>query len=106
MVCSYGASSNGLKLEHQKFCTNMWKSIFTVRVTAQEEASQRDCGVSFYRKPICVTYCRVSPLAWVLDSMISSCLSTPAVLWFYDSVTSEVSIHSKLYMTLAIRTFS
>jgi len=32
MVCSDRTRSNGLKLEHRKFCTNMWKNFFTVRV--------------------------------------------------------------------------
>ena len=33
VVCSDRTMSNGLKLVHRKFCTNMWKSFFTVRVT-------------------------------------------------------------------------
>ena len=33
VVCSGRTRSNGLKLVHRKFCTNMWKSFFTVRVT-------------------------------------------------------------------------
>ena len=32
-VCSERTRSNGLKLEHRKFCTNMWKNFFVVRVT-------------------------------------------------------------------------
>lgn len=32
VICSNRARSNGLKLEHGKFHTNMWK-IFTLRVT-------------------------------------------------------------------------
>ena len=31
VVCSDRTRSNGLKLEHRKFCTNMWKN-FMVRV--------------------------------------------------------------------------
>ena len=33
VVCSNRRKSNGLKLEHRKFCTNMQKNFFTVRVT-------------------------------------------------------------------------
>ena len=32
VVCSDRTRSNGLKLEHRKFCTNRWKN-FMVRVT-------------------------------------------------------------------------
>ena len=32
-VKSNGTRSNGLKLEHRKFCANVWKNFFTVRVT-------------------------------------------------------------------------
>ena len=31
--------SNGLKLEHRKFCISMWKNFFTVRVTALEQVA-------------------------------------------------------------------
>jgi len=33
VVCSCKTRSNGLKAEHRKFCTNMQKSFFPVRVT-------------------------------------------------------------------------
>ena len=33
MVCSDRTRSNGLKPENRKFCTNMWKNFFTIRVT-------------------------------------------------------------------------
>ena len=33
VVCSKGTSSNGLKLEHRKFHTNMQKNFVMVRVT-------------------------------------------------------------------------
>ena len=32
VVCSNRRKSNGLKLEHRKFCTNMQKNFFMVRV--------------------------------------------------------------------------
>jgi len=32
VVCSCKTRSNGLKLEHRKFCTNMQKNFFMVRV--------------------------------------------------------------------------
>ena len=32
MVCSNSTRSNGLKLVHRKFCTNMQKNLFMVRV--------------------------------------------------------------------------
>ena len=31
VVCSDRTRSNVLKLEHKKFCTNVWKNFFTVR---------------------------------------------------------------------------
>ena len=30
VVCSDRTRSNGLKLKHRKFCTNMWRNFFTV----------------------------------------------------------------------------
>ena len=33
VVCSNRTRSNGLKCEHRKFCTNMWKNFFTVRLS-------------------------------------------------------------------------
>jgi len=36
---SDGSWSNGLKLEHRKFCISMWKNFFTVRVTALEQVA-------------------------------------------------------------------
>ena len=33
MVCKDRTLSNGPKLEHRNFHTNMWKNFFTVRVT-------------------------------------------------------------------------
>ena len=33
MVCSDRTKNNGLKPEHMKFHTNIWKNVFTVRVT-------------------------------------------------------------------------
>ena len=33
VVCSDRTRSNGLKPENRKFCTNMWKNFFTIRVT-------------------------------------------------------------------------
>jgi len=32
VVCSDKTRSNGLKLEHKKFHTNIWKKLLTVRV--------------------------------------------------------------------------
>ena len=46
MVCSDRTRSNGLKLEHREFQTNMWKN-FMVRLTALEQTAQRGCGVPF-----------------------------------------------------------
>ena len=49
VVYSDRARSNGLKLEHKKFHTNMWKSFFMVRVTElRKEVAQRIYLVSFY----------------------------------------------------------
>jgi len=32
VVCSDWTRSNGIKFEHRKFCTNMWKNFFMVRM--------------------------------------------------------------------------
>jgi len=32
VACSNRPSSNGLELEYTKFCTNMWKKFFTVKL--------------------------------------------------------------------------
>ena len=32
VMCGNRTRCNGLKLKHRKFCTNMWKSFFTIRV--------------------------------------------------------------------------
>ena len=49
IVCGDRTRSNGLKLEQRKFCTNMWKNFFMIRVTEHwEQVTQRDSGVSFY----------------------------------------------------------
>ena len=48
VVHSDRTRSNGLKLGHRKFCTNMRNNFFTVSVTALEQIAQRGCGVSFY----------------------------------------------------------
>ena len=48
VVCGDRARGKGRKLEHRKFCTNMKKNFFMVRVIgALEWAAQRDCGISF-----------------------------------------------------------
>ena len=49
VVCSDRTRSNGLKLEHRKFHTNMWKKFFMVRVTETWNRLPRGCGGSFYR---------------------------------------------------------
>lgn len=41
------ARSNDLKLEHRKFCTNMWKTFFTAMDGALEQVAQRGYGISF-----------------------------------------------------------
>jgi len=35
VVCINRAKSNGLELEHRKFCTNSWKNFCMVRVVEQ-----------------------------------------------------------------------
>lgn len=42
VVCSDTTKSNGLKLEHWKFHTNMWKNIFTVRITEHQNGLPRE----------------------------------------------------------------
>jgi len=46
VVCSNRTRSNGLKLEHRKFHTNMQKNFFTLRL--MEQVAQSGCGVFFY----------------------------------------------------------
>jgi len=45
-VCGDRTRGNGHKLKHRKFCTNVRKNFFTVRVIALERAAQGNCGVS------------------------------------------------------------
>ena len=40
MACSDRTRSNGLKLEHRKFCTNMQKNFFMVHVKGDEALEQ------------------------------------------------------------------
>jgi len=73
--------SNGLKLGHRKFHTNMWKYLFTARVMEQwnrlpieivESPSMEIFKTSLeVWRPTCATYCRVPALSGELDSMIS-----------------------------------
>ena len=42
VVCSDWTRSNGIKFEHRKFCTNMWKNFFMVRVTEHWNRLPRD----------------------------------------------------------------
>jgi len=42
VVCSDRTRSNGLKLKHRKFCTNMWRNFFTVRVMEHWRRLPRD----------------------------------------------------------------
>ena len=44
-VCGDRTRRNGHKLKHRKFCTNVCKDFFMVRV--MEQAAQSGCGVSF-----------------------------------------------------------
>ena len=48
VVCSNRTRSNGLKLVHRKFNTNMWKNFFMVRMMEHWNRFPRGCGVSFY----------------------------------------------------------
>ena len=34
-------------MDRRKFHTNMWKNLFTIKVTQLEQAAQKGCGVSF-----------------------------------------------------------
>ena len=45
VVCSNRTRSNGLQMEHRKFCTNMWKN-FMVRVTEHWHRLPREVGAS------------------------------------------------------------
>ena len=42
MVCSDGTRSNDLKPEQRRFCTNMWKNFFMVRVAEHWNSLSRE----------------------------------------------------------------
>jgi len=42
VVHSDGTRSNGLKLEQRKFCSNVWKKIFAVRVAEHWNSLSRE----------------------------------------------------------------
>ena len=48
VVHSDRARSNGLKGEHRKFHTDMWKNFFTVRVTEHWNRLPKEVVESFY----------------------------------------------------------
>ena len=55
VVCSSWTRSNGLKLEHRKFHTNLWKNFFMVRVTELWNRLPRQ-GVEFPSPEISKTH--------------------------------------------------
>ena len=71
MVCSNSTRSNGLKLVHWKFHTNVQKNFFTVRVMEHWNRLPREAVESPFLEIFntqldsCETYCGVSPLAGV-----------------------------------------
>ena len=75
VVCSKGTSSNGLKLEHRKFHTNMQKNLFTVRVTEHWNRLSRkvveSLSVKIFKTHMDAYLCDLSVLELGLDSMIS-----------------------------------
>jgi len=79
VVCSNRTRSNGLKLEHGNFCTNMWKNFFTVKATEQCNKQLRKV-VEYSSAEIfktCLdtylaTYCRVPDLEGGLNLIIIS----------------------------------
>ena len=46
VVCGNRTGGSSHKLEHRKFCRNMYKDFFTVRVTEHWNRLLKDCGVS------------------------------------------------------------
>ena len=45
VVCSGRTGSNGLKLEHRKFHTDIWKNLFPLRVMGHWNRLPRACSV-------------------------------------------------------------
>jgi len=46
VVCSGRTGSNGLKLEHRKFHTDIWKNLFPLRVMGHWNRLPRACSVT------------------------------------------------------------
>ena len=65
VVCSDRTRSNGLKLEHRKLSTNMWKTFFTIKVMEHRHRLPREVVESLLWRytrsiwmPTFVTSCR------------------------------------------------
>ena len=62
--------SNGLKLEHRKFHTNMWKNSYTVRVTEHWGRLPREVVESFSMEIF-----KTHLFAYLCDLLQSTCFS-------------------------------
>ena len=68
VVCSDRTRSNGLKLDHRKFCTNMQKNIFTIWLMEHWNRLPREVVGSS-----CMEIFKTHPDVYLCDLLQSTC---------------------------------